>query len=146
MSRFMLDRQVLVPPGYAERSCLLVRYRLPLLKHCFVLCHEPPADAQAEPEGRLFGFFLEQARQLAWESVGDPQAFMFIHSGSSIRRRAGLHLHVFVVRRRWQKAWVYAILGGKNFALACAAPFLKMVDSRAALRRGPAVQAPPENR
>jgi hypothetical protein len=138
MSRFMLDRQVLVPPGYAERSCLLVQYRLPLLKHCFVLCHEPSADAQAhhgETEGALLAFFLQQAQQLAREAVGDPQAFMLIHSGSSIRRRAGWHLHVFVVQRRWQKAWVYTVLGGKNFALACAAPFL-MVCRRTAMRRG----------
>ena len=120
MSRFMLDRVVTVPDGYAERSCLLVRYRLPLLAHCFVLCHEQ-ADAQtasASQPAELLAFFVSQAERLALEAVGDPQAFMLVHSGASIRRRPGWHLHVFVVQKRWQKAWVYAVLGAKNFALA----------------------------
>ncbi|MES2942300.1 MAG: hypothetical protein V4772_05465 [Pseudomonadota bacterium] len=42
------------------------------------------------------------------------QAFVLIHSGQSIRRRADLHLHVFVIQRRWQKAWLYCVLGVKN--------------------------------
>jgi hypothetical protein len=33
-------------------------------------------------------FFLSQAEQLAAEAVNDPQAFMLIHSGSSIRKRS----------------------------------------------------------
>jgi hypothetical protein len=121
MRNFMLDRQTLVPPGYAERSCLLVKYRLPLLRHCFVLCHAPAAGAPAQPREQLLGFFLAQAHELAHAAVGDPQAFMLIHSGASIRKRANLHLHVFVIQHRWQKAWVYTVLGAKNLMLACTA-------------------------
>ena len=112
----MLDRQVLAPPGYAERSCVLVRYRLPGLPHCFVLCHEPGAGSATGAE--LMAVFLAEAERLAHAAVGDAQAFMLIHSGSAIRKRPNWHLHVFVVQRRWQKAWVYTVLGAKNFALA----------------------------
>lgn len=63
-------------------------------------------------------FFMSEASRLAHAAVGDPQAFMLVHSGSSIRKRRNWHLHVFVVQRRWQKAWVYTVLGAKNFALA----------------------------
>lgn len=63
-------------------------------------------------------FFMSEAERLANESVGDSQAFMLIHSGRSIRKRSNWHLHVFVVQRRWEKAWVYLILGVKNTALA----------------------------
>jgi hypothetical protein len=115
----MLNRKVLVPSGYAERACVLVSYSLPLLRHCFVLCDES-SSAQAETaRDELLLFFLSEAERLARESVGDSQAFMFIHSGRSIRKRANWHLHVFVVQHRWQKAWVYTILGAKNIALAC---------------------------
>lgn len=112
----MLDREVLVPPGYPERSCVLVRYRLPGLRHCFVLCHEPGVRSVAGAE--LMVFFLGEAERLAQASVGDAQAFMLIHSGSAIRKRPNWHLHAFVVQRRWQKAWVYTVLGIKNLALA----------------------------
>lgn len=115
----MRQREVSVPPGYGERSCLLVRYRLPLLRHCFVLCHEPKAAADTPSIAELLSFFLAEAGRLAHESVGDAEAFMIVHSGQSVRKRPNWHLHVFVVRHRWQKAWLYAVLAVKNAALAC---------------------------
>jgi hypothetical protein len=112
----MLDRRVLTPPGYAERCCLLVRYRLPGLRHCFVICHEPQVRQMVAEDA--LAFCMREAERLALEAVGDAQAFMLIHSGSTIRKRPNWHLHVFVVQHRWQKAWVYTVLGFKNFALA----------------------------
>lgn len=119
MRQFMLARQTLVPPGYAERACVLVKYRLPWLRHCYVLCHAPAAGAPPVAQEQLLGFFLAQAHQLAQAAVGDAHAFMLIHSGASVRKRANLHLHVFVIRHRWQKSWVYTVLGAKNLMLAC---------------------------
>jgi hypothetical protein len=118
MPRFMLNREVLAPTGYAERSCLLVKYQLPFLPYCFVLCHEPSSESPDLSPSLLMAFFMSEAERLAAESVGDAQAFMLIHSGSSIRKRPNWHLHVFVVQHRWQKAWVYSVLGVKNTALA----------------------------
>lgn len=118
MPRFMHNREVLEPTGYAERSCVLVKYRLPFLRHCFVLCHEPSPENPESSASLLMTFFLSEAERLAAESVGDAQAFMLIHSGNSIRKRSNWHLHVFVVQHRWQKAWVYWVLGVKNIALA----------------------------
>lgn len=43
-----------------------------------------------------------------------------MHNGAAIRKRANWHLHLFVVRRRWQKAWVYAILALKNLGVTLA--------------------------
>ena len=118
MPRFMLNREVSEPLGYAERSCLLVKYRLPLLRHCFVLCHEPSPESPESSPTLLMTFFMSEAARLASEAVGDSQAFILVHSGSSIRKRSNWHLHVFVVQHRWQKAWVYSILGVKNLCLA----------------------------
>ena len=124
----MLDRQVLVPAGYAERSCVLVKYRLPGLRHCFVLCHEQQTPPAASAD--LMTFFIGEAERLALASVRDAQAFMLIHSGSSIRKRPNWHLHVFVVQHRWQKAWVYTVLGAKNFALAVYNCFARLTAPR----------------
>jgi hypothetical protein len=126
----MLDRQVLLPPGYPERSCLLVSYRLPWLRHCYVLCHEPASDGPAVSSIELMSFFLQQAEQLATDAVNDPQAFMLIHSGVSIRKRSNWHMHVFVVQHRWQKAWLYALLGIKNLALVAASAIRAVTNRR----------------
>lgn len=137
MPRFMLDRELLSPPGYAERGCVLVRYRLPGLRYCFVLCQE---DAFATPQCDVLLFCLTEAERLAADALGDPQAFMLIHSGSAIRKRANWHLHVFVVRHRWQKAWVYTVLGAKNLVLAALSsvtPLRRRIEARP---RGGAVE------
>lgn len=116
----MFGREVLEPEGYGDKACVLVKYRLPLLRHCFILCHEPALASSETSHQELLAFFLSEAERLAMESVGDTQAFMLVYSGSSVRRRPNLHLHVFVVRNRWQKAWVYTVLSAKNFLLILA--------------------------
>ena len=120
MLGYQTHRQVLVPDGYAERDCLLVRYRLPGLPHCYVMCHEPMAAPDVGGRADLMTFFIAQASHLALRDVGDDQAFVLMHNGAAIRRRANWHLHLFVVRRRWQKAWIYAILAARNLVNAVA--------------------------
>ena len=118
MFGYRTHRQILVPAGYAERECVLVRYRLPGLPHCYVMCHEPMTPPDSGGRGELLAFFTAQASRLALRDVGDDQAFVLMHNGAAIRRRANWHLHLFVVRRRWQKSWVYAILALKNLGNA----------------------------
>jgi hypothetical protein len=67
----------------------------------------------------LLHFFFVEAQRLAAAATGDPECFLFFHSGAAVRKRDGFHVHVFVVRSRWQKALAYTILGAKNFSLAC---------------------------
>ena len=120
MFGYQTHRRRLRPAGYAERDCLLVHYRLPGLPHCYVMCHEPMAAPDVAGRADLMSFFIAQASRLALDAVGDDQAFVLMHNGAAIRRRANWHLHLFVVRRRWQKAWVYAILALKNLVNALA--------------------------
>ncbi len=123
MLGFQTQRQVLTPAGYAERECLLVRYRLPGLPHCYVMCHEPMSVPDVRGRADLMTFFIAQASRLALDDVGDDQAFVLMHNGAAVRKRANWHLHLFVVRRRWQKAWVYTILALKNLVQAIATAF-----------------------
>ena len=135
MRNLMLDRHVSLPPGYAERSCLLISYRLPWLRHCYVLCHEPRSEGPVPSPAELMSFFFSQAEQLAAEAVNDPQAFMLIHSGSSIRKRSNWHMHVFVIQYRWQKAWLYVILGAKNLAVIAASGIRTITGHRSTTDR-----------
>jgi hypothetical protein len=110
MNLLVTHRQVTTPPGFAERECFLVSYRLPLAPHCFVLCHEPADADHPSIDPDTMGFFMAQAHALSERVTGNAHSFVVIHSGGFVRKRHNLHMHVFVIRRRWQKAWLYTLL------------------------------------
>lgn len=103
-------RRISVPPGYAERDCRLVSYAMPLCPHCFVLCHEPQDPAHSSIGYSIMGFFMGEAHGLSRQITGNPHSFVVIHSGGFVRKRPNLHMPVFVIHRRWQKAWLYLLL------------------------------------
>jgi hypothetical protein len=70
----------------------------------------PTLDEEAE----MCGLALCEARRLGRELLGDEEAFALIHSGRANRRVAGWHVHIALVAGRWQKAWLYFVLWGKN--------------------------------
>ena len=110
MNPLVSHREVTTPAGYAERECFLVSYRLPLCRHCFVLCHEPSDPDHPSIDPGTMAFFMAQAYALSERVTGNAHSFVVIHSGGFVRKRHNLHMHVFVIRRRWQKAWLYALL------------------------------------
>lgn len=57
---------------------------------------------------------MDQARRLALQIVGDPEAFGVIYSGYSARREKGWHVHIILLGNRWRKTWLYFVLAGKN--------------------------------
>ena len=57
---------------------------------------------------------LTEARRLADEKLQNVEAFVLIHSGRGNRRGKGWHIHILLVSGRWQKAWLYFVLWGKN--------------------------------
>lgn len=110
MNILVRQRTITTPPGYAERECLLVSYKLPLCSHCFVLCHEPTDPDHPSIDLSVMSFFMAQAHDLSAKVTGNAHSFVIIHSGGFVRKRNNLHMHVFVIRRRWQKAWLYTLL------------------------------------
>ena len=110
MNILVRHREITTPPGYAERECFLVSYKMPLCRHCFVLCHEPGDPDHPSIDLSVMSFFMAEAHELSARVAGNPHSFVVIHSGGFVRKRRNLHMHVFVIRHRWQKAWLYALL------------------------------------
>jgi hypothetical protein len=127
MNILVSHRRVITPPGYAERECFLVSYRLPLCRHCFVLCHEPVDPEHPSIDLSVMSFFMAEAHALSEKVVGNAHSFVVIHSGGFVRKRHNLHMHVFVIRRRWQKAWLYTLLATIHGTSAVRRAFLRLV-------------------
>ena len=97
-------------------ACLFCRVETPFLTHYFVLTFwgEPSRGEEEE----MLRIALLQGRAIAIEYAGKPDAYTIIHSGLSVRRAKGWHVHVVVIRNRWEKAWLYLVLSGKNLLQA----------------------------
>lgn len=123
---FMLNRKIITPKLFEERGCRLVSYQLPLLKHCFVLCADYQIDqtyyqvnyqaCHTQKQNELMVFFIEEAEKLAEKITGNSQCYLIAFSGNQVRKRPNLHIHLFIIETRWQKAMVYSMLAGKNWA------------------------------
>ena len=118
LPRLAPSRRVTTPPGYAERACVLAHYALPGLPHCYALCHEPVEPLSPQRQSELLAFFIAEAERLSQAATGEREAYVLVHNGAGIAKRANWHAHVFVVRRRWQKAWIHLIIGAKNVVRA----------------------------
>ena len=127
MNILVSHRSITTPLGYEERECFLVSYRMPLCKHCFVLCHEPSAPDHPDIDPAVMGFFMAQAHALSADVTGNAHSFVVIHSGGFVRKRHNLHMHVFVIRRRWQKAWLYTLLAATHATSAVTRALLRLV-------------------
>ena len=127
MNILVRHRNVTSPPGYAERECFLVSYEMPLCKHCFVLCHEPSDPDHPSIDLSVMSFFMAEAHELSARVTGNAHSFVIIHSGGFVRKRHNLHMHVFVIRRRWQKAWLYTLLATIHSTSAIRRAALKLL-------------------
>jgi hypothetical protein len=121
------QRSVSTPPGYQERECFLVSYKLPLCSHCFVLCHEPSDPDHPSIDLSVMSFFMAEAHELSAKVTGNAHSFVIIHSGGFVRKRHNLHMHVFVIRRRWQKAWLYTLLAAVHSTSALRRAALRLI-------------------
>ena len=101
------------------RTCALVRVRNEWIPKYYLLsfprAQGEPTDAEV---AEMLALGMRKARELAAESVGDPEAFGILYSGYSMRREQGWHIHIVLLGNRWRKAWLYLVLSGKNLLQA----------------------------
>jgi len=101
------------------KHCRLLRIRRELIPNYYVLAFpvnqgEPTANEVTE----MLNLGTSHAQNLAFENVGDAEAFSILYSGYSSRREKGWHIHIVLLGSRWKKAWLYMILSGKNIVQA----------------------------
>jgi hypothetical protein len=101
------------------KICQLIPIRNDMIPNYYLLAFpreqgEPSADEITE----MLNLGIDYAQQLAGQLLGDREAFTILYSGYSARREKGWHVHVVLLGNRWKKAWLYAVLAGKNLAQA----------------------------
>jgi hypothetical protein len=101
------------------RTCALVRVRNEWIPKYYLLSF-PRSQGEPTPAevAEMLALGMSKARELAAESVGDPEAFGILYSGYSVRREQGWHVHIVLLGNRWRKAWLYFVLAGKNLLQA----------------------------
>lgn len=97
------------------KTCQLLKIRNDLIRSYYLLAFpkeygEPDASEVTE----MMSLGIEHAQNLAYELLGDREAFTVLYSGYSARREKGWHIHIVLLGNRWRKAWLYFILAGKN--------------------------------
>ena len=101
------------------KSCHLIPIRNDLIRNYYLLAF--PKD-QGQPSSaeitEMLNFGVSHAQHLAGELLGDTEAFTVLYSGYSARREKGWHVHIVLLGNRWRKAWLYAVLAGKNLVQA----------------------------
>lgn len=101
------------------KICQLIPIRNDMIPNYYLLAFpreqgEPSADEITE----MLNLGIDYAQQLAGKLLGDREAFTILYSGYSARREKGWHVHIVLLGNRWRKAWLYAVLAGKNLAQA----------------------------
>lgn len=97
----------------------MTRIRNELIAHYYLLAFpvEQGQPSSAEVQQMLV-IGIEHARQLADLVLHDAEAYTIVYSGYSARREKGWHVHIVLLGSRWRKAWLYAVLAGKNLLQA----------------------------
>jgi hypothetical protein len=118
-SKYLLPKKYISQPHkqYQTLNCCLVRYHVPLLTACYVLC-----DLSNKPSKHhttnILQFTEQEAQRLSLLHTHSKDNYILIMSGKNIRRRENWHMHIFIIQSRWQKAYVYQMLSIKNVGLS----------------------------
>jgi len=116
MSEQRISRQLVLASG---RECSLIPIRNDLIRNYYLLAF---SKEQGQPSAteitEMLTLGISHAQHLAGEQLGDSEAFTILYSGYSTRREKGWHVHIVLLGNRWRKAWLYAMLAGKNLTQA----------------------------
>jgi hypothetical protein len=95
--------------------CQVLNIRNDIIPNYYLLCF--PKDL-GEPSGsdvsQMLTLGVGYAQDIAYERLGDREAFSVLYSGYSARREKGWHVHIVLLGNRWKKAWLYSVLAAKN--------------------------------
>ncbi len=97
------------------KNCALIRIRNDWIPNYYLLAF-PKVQGEPSPSEvtEMLNMGIKLGQQLAFDAVGDREAFTILYSGYSARREKGWHVHIVLLANRWKKAWLYLMLAGKN--------------------------------
>lgn len=111
-----IDREFRLASG---NKCILHPIKNDLIPSYYVLAFP---KTQGQPSATeitdMLNIGISYAQKLAFDVLGDSEAFTMLYSGYSARREKGWHVHIVLLGNRWKKAWLYLVLAGKNLAQA----------------------------
>jgi len=100
-------------------ECQLLNIRNDLIPNYYLLCFPKtlgePSDVDVT---EMLTLGVQYAQKIAFQKLGDREAFSIIYSGYSARREKGWHVHIVLLGNRWRKAWLYSVLAMKNLLQA----------------------------
>ncbi len=100
-------------------ECKLLGIRNDLIPNYYLLCFPrtlgEPSDIDVT---EMLTLGMQHAQKIAFQKLGDREAFSVLYSGYSARREKGWHVHIVLLGNRWRKAWLYSVLAMKNLLQA----------------------------
>lgn len=100
-------------------ECQLLNIRNDLIPNYYLLCFPKtlgePSDVDVT---EMLTLGVQYAQKIAFQKLGDREAFSVLYSGYSARREKGWHVHIVLLGNRWRKAWLYSVLAMKNLLQA----------------------------
>lgn len=78
---------------------------------CFSKTHAEPTNKDVT---EMLTLGVNYAQEIAFDQLGDSEAFSVLYSGYSARREKGWHVHIVLLGNRYRKAWLYGVLALKN--------------------------------
>jgi len=101
------------------RTCELSAIRNDFIPNYYLLAFPiEQGQPSASDVTEMLNLGIRHAQELSRRLLGDPEAFTILYSGYSSRREKGWHVHIVLLGNRWRKAWLYAVLAGKNLLQA----------------------------
>jgi len=100
-------------------KCQLIRIRNDIIPDYYLLAFPKTQGEPSAPEvTEMLNKGVSYARKIAFERLGNEEAYSVLYSGYSARREKGWHVHIVLLGNRWRKAWLYAVLASKNLLQA----------------------------
>ncbi|MEP3890374.1 MAG: hypothetical protein ABJN69_07890 [Hellea sp.] len=100
-------------------ECHLLNIRNDMIPNYYLMCFPREAGEPSDIDvAQMLTLGVDYARQIAFDTLGDKEAFSVLYSGYSARREKGWHVHIVLLGNRWRKAWLYSVLALKNLLQA----------------------------
>lgn len=113
----MLKKTRLEQAIFQQHDALGFSYRIPGIPACYLICHQTLRSDVATMPAEFIQFVWQQARGFAQAQGLHRESYIISQNGMALGQNEFLHFHIFIVKNRWQRASLYALLMLRQIAL-----------------------------